>query len=49
MAAIQIKTTSKVVPKCYAYTTPGVPAYDGWTKIRGTHGDSSLMLSTPVL
>lgn len=33
MAAIKIKTASKVVPQCYAYTTPGVPAHDGWTKI----------------
>lgn len=39
MAAIQIKTTSKVVPQCYAYTTPGVPAHDGWTKIGYTERD----------
>lgn len=39
MAAIQIKTTSKVVPQCYAYTTPGVPAHDGWTKIGFTERD----------
>lgn len=36
---IQIKTTSKVVPKCYAYITPGVPAHDGWTKIGFTERD----------
>lgn len=39
MAAIQIKTTSKVVPQCYAYTTPDVPAHDGWTKIGFTERD----------
>ena len=39
MAAIQIKTTTKVVPQCYAYTTPGVPAHDGWTKIGFTERD----------
>lgn len=39
MAAIKIKTTSKVVPQCYAYTTPGVPAHDGWTKIGFTERD----------
>ncbi len=39
MAAIQIQTTTKVVPQCYAYTTPGVPAHDGWTKIGFTERD----------
>ena len=39
MAAIKIKTTSKVTPQCYAYTTPGVPAHDGWTKIGFTERD----------
>lgn len=39
MAAINIKTSSKVVPQCYAYTTPGVPAHDGWTKIGFTERD----------
>ena len=33
MAAIQIKTTTKVTPQCYAYTLPGVPTNEGWTKI----------------
>ncbi len=33
MKAIEIKTTSKAEPQCYAYITPGVPAHDGWTKI----------------
>jgi len=39
MAAIQIQTTTKVVPKCYAYTTPGVPEHNGWTKIGFTERD----------
>ena len=40
MAAIQIKTAAKVMPQCYAYTTPGVPAHDGWTKIGFTERDA---------
>lgn len=39
MATLPIKTTTKVVPQCYAYTTPGVPAHDGWTKIGFTERD----------
>ena len=39
MAGPKIKTTEKVIPKCYAYTTPGVPAHDGWTKIGFTERD----------
>lgn len=39
MAAIKIKTATKVTPQCYAYTTPGVPAHDGWTKIGFTERD----------
>ncbi|MBR2215876.1 MAG: DEAD/DEAH box helicase family protein [Selenomonadaceae bacterium] len=39
MAALKIKTTSQVVPQCYAYTTPGVPKHDGWTKIGFTERD----------
>ena len=30
---IEINPFSNIVPKIYAYTTPGVPAHDGWTKI----------------
>lgn len=33
MAGIRISTATKVTPQCYAYTTPGVPEHDGWTKI----------------
>ena len=39
MAALKIQTATKVVPQCYAYTTPGVPAHDGWTKIGFTERD----------
>ena len=39
MATIQIQTAKKVTPQCYAYTTPGVPAHDGWTKIGFTERD----------
>ena len=39
MAKLKIKTTSKVVPQCYAYTTPGIPSHDGWTKIGFTERD----------
>ncbi len=39
MAAVRIKTFSKVVPQCYAYITPGVPAHEGWTKIGFTEHD----------
>lgn len=39
MAPIKIQTVTKVVPQCYAYTTPGVPAHDGWTKIGFTERD----------
>ena len=39
MAVIKIKTATKVTPQCYAYTTPDVPAHDGWTKIGFTERD----------
>ena len=39
MAAIKINTATKVTPQCYAYTTPGVPKHDGWTKIGFTERD----------
>ncbi len=39
MAKIKIKTTGKVVPMIYAYTTPGVVYHDGWTKIGYTERD----------
>ena len=39
MASIKIKPTARVTPQCYAYTTPGVPAHDGWTKIGFTERD----------
>lgn len=39
MAAIKIKTTTKVSPQCYAYTTPGVADNEGFTKIGYTERD----------
>lgn len=39
MAGIKINSTTKVVPQCYAYTTPDVPKHDGWTKIGFTERD----------
>lgn len=39
MAAIKIKTTTKVAPQCYAYTTPGVKDNEGFTKIGYTERD----------
>lgn len=39
MAKIKIKTTEKVAPMIYAYTTPGVVYHDGWTKIGYTERD----------
>lgn len=39
MAAIKINTATKVTPQCYAYTTPGVPKHNGWTKIGFTERD----------
>ena len=39
MAKLPIQTAAKVVPQCYAYTTPGVPDHDGWTKIGFTERD----------
>lgn len=39
MPPIKIKTSSKVIPQCYAYITPGVPAHKGWLKIGFTERD----------
>jgi len=39
MAKIKIKTSEKVSPMIYAYTTPGVVYHDGWTKIGYTERD----------
>ena len=33
MAEIKIKTTKRVVPMIYAYTTPEIERHNGWTKI----------------
>ena len=39
MAKLNIKTSKKVVPMCYAYTTPQIKDHDGWTKIGFTEQD----------
>lgn len=39
MANVKIKTSEKVAPMIYAYTTPGVVYHDGWTKIGYTERD----------
>lgn len=39
MAGVQVKSYESIVPMIYAYTTPGVPAHDGWTKIGYTVRD----------
>jgi hypothetical protein len=33
MLEIKLKTTKKIVPMIYAYTTPEIARHDGWTKI----------------
>ncbi len=44
MAAINIQTTAKVTPQCYAYTTPGVPDHKGMTKIGFTERDVNVRI-----
>lgn len=39
MSKPNIKTSKRVIPMCYAYTTPGVIYHDGWTKIGYTEQD----------
>lgn len=39
MVKLNINTATKVIPQCYAYTTPGVPDHEGWTKIGFTERD----------
>ncbi len=39
MAAISIKTSTKVTPQCYAYVLPGYKPHKGWTKIGFTERD----------
>ena len=40
MAKINIKTSKKIEPKCYAYTTPEVKSNDGYVKIGYTEQDN---------
>ena len=35
----RVKTSRPAVPQIYAYTTPGIPYHDGWTKIGYTEQD----------
>lgn len=39
MMSVNIQTSKKAIPRCYAYTTPTVPAHDGWVKIGYTEQD----------
>lgn len=45
MADIKIKTTKKVVPMIYAYSTPEIARHNGWTKIGYTEQDVDKRLS----
>lgn len=42
---IVIKTTDRVVPMIYAYTTPEIARHNGWTKIGYTEQDVDKRLS----
>ena len=33
MSEINVKTSSKVIPMCYAYSTPEIAKHDGWVKV----------------
>jgi hypothetical protein len=35
----EVQTSVPVIPQIYAYTTPGIPDHDGWTKIGYTEQD----------
>lgn len=39
MLPIQVRTTKKIVPMIYAYTTPEIARHNGWTKIGYTEQD----------
>lgn len=40
MKTPEINTSKNIIPMCYAYTTPGVPANDGWIKIGYTEAQT---------
>lgn len=40
MKTPEIKTSKNIIPMCYAYTTPGVPANNGWIKIGYTEAQT---------
>ena len=33
MAKISLKTSSRIIPMVYAYSTPQIEDHNGWTKI----------------
>lgn len=39
MADLSLKSSKPITPMIYAYTTPGVPEHQGWTKIGYTEDD----------
>jgi type II restriction enzyme len=39
MVGLNINTARRVIPQCYAYTTPGIPEHNGWIKIGFTERD----------
>jgi hypothetical protein len=45
---IVIKTTDRVVPMIYAYTTPEIARHNGWTKIGYTEQDVDKRLSSEI-
>ena len=42
--AIEIRTSKKVIPMIYAYTTPEIKRHEGWTKIGYTEQDVDVRL-----
>ena len=33
MSEINLKSASKVIPMCYAYSTPEIAKHNGWVKV----------------
>lgn len=48
MSQITVKTTKKIVPMIYAYTTPEIRRHDGWTKIGYTEQDVDTRIGQQV-
>ena len=38
--APNIKSFKRIVPMIYAYTTPGIPYHEGWTKVGYTEAQT---------